>query len=120
VISDGLVERLKGCRSVILLYWKAKRMVDEQSSDITKLINNIKSRLGINEVRASTFCEACESFDCIAVLSVLPGRLTARALRFGSRLRVPFLMDAIKDRLMVWLINEMSRTGGQGFHVKAK
>ena len=113
VIVEGLSNRLRGCSRVVMLYWRAKRLVEEQGSDIRSLCEEVKARTGASIVKAVTGCNGeCEAADCIAVLSVLPGRLTRAASKYGSKLRVGYLMEAILEDVKSWILGELKSLKG--------
>lgn len=98
-IAEGLVEALKGCREASLLYWKAKRFVEEQREDLEFLARSVRERLGIN-VNLET--DATKASGCIAVLTLLPGRVTRKALdtHGHDKVRMPYLFKAIEEEIV--------------------
>ena len=99
IISMSLVKSLKGCEKDTLLYWKAKRFVNEQREDLGSLVKSIKENLGV-DVDLET--DVAKASGCIAVLTLLPGRVTRKALELHghSSVKIPFLFRAIEEEIV--------------------
>ena len=102
LIARRVVERLYDCTSVTLLYWRAKRFVEEQEEDLKFIASTIKRGLGV-EVRLASSCEDRVCDGCLVVTSLLPGRLTLEALRSGGEVRVPYLLEILGDDIVAWI-----------------
>ncbi len=102
LIAKRILERLKGCTSVTLLYWRAKRFVEEQEEDLRFIASVIEEGLG-GKVRFATGCEDHLCSGCLVVTSLLPGRLTLEVLRSGGDVRVPFLLEVLRDDIVAWI-----------------
>jgi hypothetical protein len=102
LIARRVVERLEGCRSATLLYWRAKRFVEEQEEDLKFIASTIKRSLGV-EVRLASSCEDRVCDGCLVVTSLLPGRLTLEALRSGGEVRIPYLLEILGDDVVAWI-----------------
>ncbi|MEM4559130.1 MAG: hypothetical protein QW208_04195 [Acidilobaceae archaeon] len=101
IIAKSLVDYLRGCSKVTVLYWKAKRYIEEQLEDLNSICRFIENYLNV-KVAISTGCsEYCDG--CIVVSSLLPGRLTVEALGSGYDVRVPYLLATIRDLVVGWI-----------------
>jgi len=98
-IASSLARQLKGCGEITLLYWKAKRFVKEQEEDLSFISKSLEETLKAH-VTLETNVEKARG--CIAVLTLLPGRVTKKALELHGkdRVKVPFLFDIIKEELI--------------------
>lgn len=102
LIARRVVEKLEGCRSVTILYWKAKRFIEEQEEDLRFIASTVEKSLG-GEVKLATRCEDRICDGCVVVTSLLPGRLTVEALKSGGEVRVPFLLEILRDDIVAWI-----------------
>ena len=102
LIAKRVVERLEGCKSTTLLYWKAKRFIGEQEEDLMFIASTVERSLGV-EVKLATSCEDSVCDGCLVVTSLLPGRLTLEASRSGGEVRIPYLLEILGDDIVAWI-----------------
>jgi len=107
IIARRVAEKLLGCRSVTILYWKAKRFIEEQEEDLRSLVSYIRDATGV-EVELKTSCSGGCS-GCIVVSSFLPGRLTLEALESGGDVRVPYLFELVEEDIVAWVNRYLMR-----------
>ncbi|MDM7274929.1 MAG: hypothetical protein P3X22_002230 [Thermoprotei archaeon] len=109
IIAKNVVRRLEGCEKVTVLYWKAKRRVEDQLEDLNFITSRIRELLGNVEVRLALSCNSnCEG--CVVVASLLPGRLTVEASSKGLDVRVPYLLALIEDDIISWIEETVTKS----------
>jgi hypothetical protein len=98
MVASRLAERLRGCRSVDLAYWPAKRLVERHMADLEEIRRGVEEALGV-PVELKPKCSGC-SAECIAVLAVMPGRLAEKVRRtMPGKLKVDAVLPLIAGDL---------------------
>ena len=98
VLAEAMAGRLSGCRGVALVYWKAKRFVERQMSDLELLRSELESLLGAKVRLYSSYEQITE--DCIVPLVFFPGRLSSRLKQaYGDRVKVDYILEVAIDKL---------------------
>ncbi len=98
VLAEAMVGRLAGCRSVALVYWKAKRFVERQMNDLELFCSELENLLGMKVRLYSNYEQITE--DCIVPLVFFPGRLSSRLKRiYGDRVKVDYILEVAIDKL---------------------
>lgn len=99
VTAEALSTALKGCGSVALVYWPAKRFVERQMGDLEEIRSRLEGLIGAPVV-LRTGCSPCPE-ECVAPLTLMPGRLSRRIKEaVGARARVSHLLPLIHKRVL--------------------
>ncbi len=97
--GEALAAALRGCRSIALIYWPAKRFVERQRRDLEEIKSSLESILGA-PVYLRNECSECHE-DCVVPLVLMPGRLSRRVRReAGPRARVSHLLPLIREKVL--------------------
>ena len=107
LIAEQVLRSLQGCSTVVILYWRAKRFVEEQEEDLRYLGKIIEENLAAKVFYKTSCDEECYG-KCVVVTSLLPGRLTIEASRYGD-VRIPYLMVTLRDVIVSWIQDYVMR-----------
>ncbi|MGC8566116.1 MAG: hypothetical protein ACP5I6_00965 [Caldisphaera sp.] len=106
LILKGIISNLRSnkCDELCIVYWKAKRLVNEQEEDLNYLIENIKNNLKISNV--SLDCNKC--YKCVIALTMLKGKLSENALKMKEKCNsfvIEDLYSISKSDIINWIKN---------------
>ncbi len=114
VAAWGAAEALRGagCSEVVVLYWPAKRFVEEQREDLERLKSLLASATGARVGEARVGELRCG--ECTVATSMLPGRLTGFIERECKGRGVGYLLEPPAARIAVksWLVGIAQATLG--------
>ena len=101
LVAEVLAPALKGCRSVDLAYWPAKRFVERHMADLEEARKYLEESLRV-PVRLKSKCEGC-SAECIVGYTLMPGRLSRRVESLKGRAKVPYLLPYLEEPLVEYI-----------------
>ena len=114
LIAESIKQEVKRreCKSVCLMYHRAKRFVEEQEEDIKYIVNSIARP---TNARVSLECNDC--YDCIFSLTMLKGELSKKASEKGAKcghsIVIEDLFSIAKDDIIEW-IESIEKNGAGG------
>ncbi|MCE4607752.1 MAG: hypothetical protein F7B61_02175 [Caldisphaeraceae archaeon] len=114
LIAESIKQEVKRrrCKSVCLMYRRAKRFAEEQEEDIKYIVDSIARS---TNAKVSLKCNSC--YDCIFSLTMLKGELSKKALEKGAGCGhstvIEDLFPIAKDGIIGW-IESIEKNGAGG------
>ena len=112
LVAEALAPTLKGCKSVDLAYWPAKRFVERHMADLEEARRALEKALGV-PVRLRSKCEGCNA-DCIVGYTLMPGRLSRKVESLKDRAKASYLLPYLEGPLVEYVEKLVEEALGAG------
>ena len=112
LVAEVLAPALKGCKSIDLAYWPAKRFVERHMADLEEARKALEEALGV-PVKLKSKCEGCNA-DCIVGYTLMPGRLSKRVESMGGKAKVSYLLPYLEEPLVEYIEKLVENALGRG------